>query len=312
MITVSAPGKIHFMGEHAVVYGRPALLAAINKRVTVRIAPAPDKITIASSESDQYLRDIIQLVLKHFKIQDEPTFSLSVSSDIPAGYHLGSSAAVAVASVGALMYFLKNVWNPAVINQLAYEAEKIQHGNPSGGDNAACTFGGLLWYRRELEFLKSMWQLPFGVHNNVNHFFLINTGKPQETTGEMVTYVRQKFTVHRSRFEKLFDENEEQTKKITVALKGGDETTLLDAIQKGERTLESMGVVSNQVIPLIRQIEDIGGAAKILGGGGRKDGVGFLLCYHRDKHCIQKICKEYTYSVESVFPGGKGVCLDGK
>ena len=45
-----------------------------------------------------------------------------------------------------------------------------------------------------------------------------------------------------------------------------------------------MGVVSKKVIPLIRNIEQSGGAAKILGGGGRTDGVGYLLCYSRHPH----------------------------
>jgi mevalonate kinase len=306
MVTVSAPGKIHFMGEHAVVYGRPALLAAINKRVTVRVEPS------ANNESNQYLQDIIHIVLTYFHIQDEQKFSLSVSSDIPAGYHLGSSAAVAVATVGALTYFLKKVWNPTVINQLAYEAEKIQHGNPSGGDNTASTLGGLLWYRREFEYLKSMWQLPFGVHTDVNHFFLINTGKPEESTKEMVALVATNVTRERDKMEQLFSANEKQTKRITEALKMGDQRMLIDAMQQGERTLEGMGVVSRKVIPLIRKIEGMGGAAKILGGGGRKKNVGFLLCYHADQNRIQKICEEYTYPIESVIPSGEGVRLDEK
>ena len=42
-IVVSAPGKIHLLGEHAVVYGKPALLVAINKRCTVTLTPRKDK-----------------------------------------------------------------------------------------------------------------------------------------------------------------------------------------------------------------------------------------------------------------------------
>jgi mevalonate kinase len=124
-----------------------------------------------------------------------------------------------------------------------------------------------------------MWQLPLRLPQNLNHFHLIDTGRPKENTGEMVSYVRQQFTIHHSQFRRLFDENEDQTKRIAVALKEGDEKTLIDAIQKGERTLEGMGVVSKKVTPLIRSIEQSGGAAKILGGGGRTDGAGYLLCY---------------------------------
>lgn len=264
MITVSVPGKIHLMGEHAVVYGKPAILAAINRRLTVTV-------TDGDSNTSGYVADILGIVHKHFGTTK--AVHITIDSDIPAGYHLGSSAAVAVGVVAAASYFLKRVWNPALFNQLAYEAEKIQHGNPSGADNTAVTFGGLIWYRKELEFLKSIWQLPF--KPKLNSFYLVDTGKPKETTRDMVAYVA-------GRDKKDFlDQNEEQTKRMTVALKDGNEKMLVDAMRKGERTLEDIGVVSKKVIPLIRDIEKSGGAAKILGGGGRAAGVGYLLCYSR-------------------------------
>jgi len=295
MTTVSVPGKVHLMGEHAIVYGRPAILAAINLRLAVTINhqlstinPKREEITIVSVEPDDYVRHVVEVVKEHFKLNELPPLKITICSQIPAGYHLGSSAATAVGVVGALTYFLKKTWNPQLINQLAYEAEKKMHGNPSGGDNTTVTLGGFIWFRRELEFLKSIWQLPFKPHPSLNHFFLINTGRPAEGTGEMVSYVRLRVQKFRVEMQKLFNQNEEQVKRITVALKEGDENELIGAIQVGERTLEGMGVVSKQVIPLIRKIEKAGGAAKILGGGGRKGGVGFLLCYshHPPKESI--------------------------
>ena len=272
MITVSVPGKIHLMGEHAVVYGKPAILAAINKRLTVTVEGG-------ASNTTGDVADILQIVQTHFK-QTKP-MRLTIHSEIPEGYHLGSSAAVAVAVVAAASYFLKNVWNPVLFNQLAYEAEKLKHGNPSGGDNTAVTMGGLIWYRKELEFLKSIWQLPFTP--KLHHFYVIDTGKPEETTGEMVAMVKSKVKSQKSQMQNYFDENEVQTKRIAVALKENDENVLIDAMRKGERTLEGIGVVSPKVIPIIRGIEKSGGAAKILGGGGRKEGVGYLLCYAKQK-----------------------------
>lgn len=258
------------MGEHAVVYGKPALLAAIDRRLTVTVAKGNQKST-------GYVAQIQKIVKNHFRLKKLPGMEITIKSDIPVGYHLGSSAAVAVGVVAATSYFLKKIWNPTLFNQLAYEAEKLQHGNPSGGDNTAVTFGGLIWYRKELEFLKSIWQLPF--KTKLHHFSLIDTGRPVETTGEMVAHVKSQISNHKSQFEKLFIENEVQTKRIAVALKENDEQTLIDAMQKGEKTLEDIGVVSKKVIPVIRAVERAGGAAKILGGGGRAAGVGYLLCY---------------------------------
>ncbi|MBI5619411.1 mevalonate kinase [Candidatus Gottesmanbacteria bacterium] len=325
-VTVSVPGKVHLMGEHEVVYGKPALLAAINLRLFATIQQFnnstinknDEKIIIESSESTDYVQHIIEVVKEHFKLKDLPPMKITITSQIPAGYHLGSSASVAVATVGALVYFLKKVWNPTLINQLAYEAEKEMHGNPSGGDNTTVTMGGFVWFRKELEFLKSIWQLPFKPPSSLNHFFLINTGRPAETTGEMVAYVKEKMSCgagsrsarQKSKMEMLFNQNEEQTKRVAKALKEGDEKELLDAIRAGERTLEGMGVVSTKVIPLIRQIEKIGGAAKILGGGGRTEGVGFLLCYHRKPATIETLCKPYGYTLQAIQLGEEGARLE--
>ncbi|MEK7543614.1 MAG: mevalonate kinase [Patescibacteria group bacterium] len=322
MVTVSVPGKVHLMGEHAVVYGKPALLAAINLRLRVtveslslsspRTRGSREKILIDSSEPSDYIRHVVEVVKREYKLANLPPMKITVVSDIPAGYHLGSSAAVAVGVVGALTYYLKKVWNPAAINQIAYEVEKKMHGNPSGGDNTTVTMGGLIWFRKELEFLKSIWQLPFKIPESLNHFFLINTGKPKETTGEMISLVASGVRRQASRMNRLFDENEIQTRNIAVAIKEGDEKELMDAMTAGQRSLEGMEVVSRKVIPLIRKIEKAGGAAKILGGGGKAEGVGFLLCYTQDPDKISAISKPYGFSIQPIRLGEEGIRLEKK
>ena len=115
------------------------------------------------------------------------------------------------------------------------------------------------------------------IPKNFNHFFLIDTGKPLENTGELVAFVSKQ-----KNLPTFLSENEIQTKRMATAIKENDERTFIDAMHKGESTLEAIGVVSKKVIPIIRSIEKSGGAAKILGGGGRRAGVGYLLCYTRN------------------------------
>lgn len=310
-ITVSVPGKVHLMGEHAVVYGKPALLSAINLRLSVSIESAK-KFEIVSTEPTNHVQYAVDFLLDQFKVKKNPPIKITIDSEIPAGFHLGSSAAVAVALSGAMMYFFKKLWNPMRINELAYEIEKKQHGNPSGGDNTTVTMGGFIWFRKELEFLKSIWQLPFKPHPSLGHFFLIKTKRPSETTGEMVALVRERYTKEQRKMEELLNLNETQVKRVTAAMKEGNEKELLDAIRVGEATLEGMGVVSNTVRPLIREIEKNGGAAKILGGGGVKDGVGFLLCCHHDPKCIAALCRPYKYAIQSITLGEEGIRLEQK
>ena len=314
MTIVSAPGKIHLMGEHAVVYGRPALLAAINRRLTVSVQKGTHGVKIISDQPGAYVRHIVSLVLKELKIAGEPDAIISIFSDIPAGFHLGSSAAVAVATIGALSYFLKRIWNPIAINKLAFEAEKQQHGNPSGGDNTIVTFGGIVWYRRELEFLKSIWQLSFHPHKSLSQFFLINTGKPKESTRDMVAFVKSEVENPKTsgEMERALNENETQTRRIAAALKEGSEEMLIGAMRAGEQTLERMHVVSDTVLPFIRGIEKAGGAAKILGGGGRIGAVGYLLTYLPEEKRVQELSETYHYEAEQITLGEEGIRLDEK
>jgi len=307
-IVVSAPGKIHLMGEHAVVYGKPALLSAVNLRTTVSLLEYTS-FEILSDEPDEYIRHAVSVVCENLK-KKIPPVRLIISSTILSGYHLGSSAAIAVSVVGALYYYLTNTWDLEKINALAYEVEKNMHGNPSGGDNTTVTYGGYVLYQKKSETEKVFEKLNFSMLKSLDHFYLIDTGRPKENTGFMVALVRKQYEKNPKKYSEFFDTNEKQVDRIVHALKTGDEKIIIDAIQKGEQTLEDMGVVSKKVKPLIRAIEKNGGAAKILGGGGKADGVGFLLCYSKEKEKMRKLSLEYGYAIKDVELGKEGVRLE--
>lgn len=303
------------MGEHAVVYGYPALLCAVNKRLRVSIehdVPGASGVRVESSVGVKHAQYAVRYLLDTFAIANPTPARITITSDIPPGFHLGSSAAMAVGIAGAMLYHYKKIWNPIRINELAYEIEKKQHKNPSGGDNTAVTMGGFIWYRRELEFLKSIWQLPFKPHPSLSHFFLINTGRPKESTGDMVTRVAASLSDDPETMHAQFSINEAQVRRLTVAIKEGDEHTLIDAMKIGEKTLERMGVVSSAVLPCIRDVEWIGGAVKILGGGGVERGVGFMLGYHPDPSLVPAILAPYNYKLTHITLGEEGVRLDEK
>jgi mevalonate kinase len=317
---VSVPGKINLMGEHAIVHGKPALLSAVNLRMRVTVEDliredgsrkTEDRLIIKCAEPDNYVRKICDLVFQKYGITDIPPLKITLDSDIPPGYHLGSSAATAAGVAGALIYHIKKLWNPVAINQLAYEAEKIIHGNPSGGDNTAVTSGGMIWFRKELEFLKSIWQLPVKFPQNLNNLYLFDTGRPAESTGEVVLYIGTQYRIHHNRYQKIFDNNETETKNMAIAIKNTDEKEFMSSIRKGEKTLEQMGAVSLKAKKIIREIEKSGGAAKILGGGGRKSGVGYLLCYLPES-IYPGINKKYGDKIRKVNLGEEGIRLEQK
>ncbi len=324
MITVSSPGKIHLLGEHAVVYGKPALLAAIDKRVYVRIknqergSKNKNKLLIHSAYGDKLIRQAIDIFKKAFSLDSLPPIEIEITSEIPVGSGLGSSAAVSAATIGALMKFVKNLWNPFRINELAYEVEKIAHGHPSGADNTTVVFGGLVWFRREFDFLKSIWSLPVSSHEGGNslykipQFILIDTGVPLETTKEMVDGISRAYKTNKKKMEELFTDQEQQTKKLLLALRSGDRKQLVSAIRRGQRNLEKMGVVSDFARKIIKEMEEKNGAAKVCGAGGRKKRSGVLLCYHENLDVLKKIGEKYRLPVHEVKLAGEGIRLENK
>src|SRR3990167_9450613 len=124
MITVSAPAKVHLLGEWSVVWGKPALLTTVDLRLTVTIADTSK----AGSDSFEVRKIIEPIIKKELKIKKIPSYKLEISSQIPIGAGLGSSAAVSAAYIGALLTLLKIKWDKPLINELAYEAEKVFHG----------------------------------------------------------------------------------------------------------------------------------------------------------------------------------------
>jgi mevalonate kinase len=308
MITVSAPGKIHLLGEHAVVYGKPAILAAIDKRIYVRIKNK-NELFINSDYGNKLIKDAISVFQKAFSIDKLPPFKIEVNSQLPIGSGLGSSAALSAATIGALMKFVKNIWNPVRINELAYEVEKIAHGNPSGADNTAVVFGGLVWFRREFDFLKSIWSLPISSYK-IPQFILIDSGKPEETTKEMVDGVARLYKRNKKKMEEVFNDQERQTKNLLLALREGDRKQLINAIQGGQRNLEEMGVVSDFAKKIAKEVEKKGGAAKVCGGGGRKKRSGILLCYHENLMVLKRIGEKYDLSIHDVKLGGEGIRIE--
>ena len=314
MITISVPSKVHLLGEHAVVYGKPAFLGAINKRISVTIGSSKTKQILGDQT---YIKEIKQLLaILEREIQNKTEFKadkpylIKINSQIPVRFGLGSSAALSASFTAALLSFFKIPWSNKTVFDIAYEGEKFFHGNPSGGDLAAVIEGGFLWFRKEFEFLKTFATLPFSPHKNIKQFILINSGKPEESTKEMIEKVAKLKTSTPQKIQALFNSQEEWTKQMVIAFKDGNEENLMECIKLGEQNLENLGVVGARAKVLIRSIERIGGVAKISGAGGVKSGSGMLLVYHKDTGKLLNYIKQKKLEFLKIRIGVEGLKRD--
>lgn len=311
MITISVPSKVHLLGEHSVVYGKPALLAAIDKRILATITSSKIKHIQGAGK---YIREIGELlkileeeVKKKTKIKKIKPYSMKINSQVPVGSGLGSSAALSAGLTAALLSFLKVPWDKKTVFDVAYVGEKFFHGNPSGGDLATVIEGGFLWFRKELEFLKTFSPLPFEPRKNIGKFILINSGKPEESTREMVEKVAKLRISSFQKVQSLFNSQEELTKQMVIALRDGDENSLIECIKLSEKNLEELGVVGKKAQSIIVEIERLGGSAKISGAGGVKNGSGMLLAYCKDKGRLLNYVKEKRLKLLSIQVGEEGL-----
>lgn len=276
-ITYRAPAKIMISGEHAVVYGKPSLLSAIKLHATVTVEE--DKTTTVPHDACFLVEEAVVAYLKKEKIASvKKPYRVTADSAIPLGQGLGSSAALSVAlSAGLFELFSGKKPTSNQINTMAYTAEQSFHGTPSGADNSASSYGGLIFYRKEFEFLKTLSRLHAKLPKPIEErLYLIDSGIPEETTKTMVQQVARRYNQDSDQMDGLLHAIEKVTKRFVVAIVKEDQTFFRDCIIKNQHLLEQIGVVSDQTRHLLQSLASFG-VGKITGAGGAKQGSGFLL-----------------------------------
>lgn len=161
MSTGSGKGKTILFGEHFVVYGLPALAAGIASETKAKITRVrsfgwklvDDRPAMPGYKEKKYEEQKVSIdnMLKHLKIDTTKTgFQIDLGGDLVCASGIGASAASCVAIARALNEEYSLGLDDDQINETAYIGEMGYHGTPSGLDNTASTFGGLIWFVRDL------------------------------------------------------------------------------------------------------------------------------------------------------------------
>jgi len=168
MITASAPGKVILFGEHAMVYGELGIATAIEKRAYVTVCELDEpKIVVQSKNIDTAIE-----LLNNQKPEDPTTkaarlalakcdkkgqgLGIEINSQIPQSSGLGASAAIATATAAAILQMFKGELEILQLAEIAYEAEKTIHENPTGVETAITAVGGTISFQRgKVEALKT-------------------------------------------------------------------------------------------------------------------------------------------------------------
>jgi mevalonate kinase len=276
MTLASAPGKIILFGEHAVVYGRPALAVPVTKvHADVEISGvdansagiwihAPDvnlHAELNSLPSEHPVAAVIHNLFFLSRVSPFPNLEINIASTIPVAAGLGSGAAVTVALTRALSAHIHYPMTDEQVSAFAYEIEKLHHGTPSGIDNTVVT------YARPVYFVKGQ---PIETFQVAEPFTIVigDTGISAPTK-ESVSDVRRLWELNKAKWENVFDEIADLSFAARRVIREGQIKMLGALMDENHAYLQQMIVSSPELDNLVSTARQAGALGAKLSGGGR-------------------------------------------
>lgn len=267
MAEAVAPGKVILCGEHFVVYGEPAIVAAIDLKAYA-YASFTDKPGIhiyssrVSEDALKPIHDVIKLLLESRDTSlTDRGLMVSINSTIPISAGLGSSAAVTVASILAVSKLLKFKLKRREIVSFGVKAEEIIHGRPSGIDPTVSVYGGMLLFKPGGRIRRIKPAKPIEL--------VIADSGIKRSTGTMVRRVGELASKYPDIFSRLRSTVRMIVRQAAEAIIEGDIDKLGDMFNLNHGLLSAVGVSDSRLEKLIYAARRAGAlGSKITGAGG--------------------------------------------
>jgi mevalonate kinase len=269
-------GKTILFGEHFVVYGLPAIASALSSYTTAEIKVVdgkgwevndnrPATPGYKEKKNDEAMQ-AIKNVIEHMNIDVNcQKLNITFSGDLIAASGVGASAAQATSLARAINDKFTLMWDNEKINKAAYEGERAYHGTPSGIDNTVSTYGGLIWFVKNLNGGKNTME----IINSGKKIPLViaNTGITASTV-EVVADVKKLKEANPVKFEKKFNDYHTLAINAKVALLEGDAIGIGKLMNQNHKMLQEI-TVSGKVNDKLVEISLNNGAlgAKMTGTG---------------------------------------------
>lgn len=274
----SAPGKTILFGEHSVVYNEPAIAAAINKRATVKIKPSKNNKTLLKSDDLGFKAElntkqkkyslikgkpgIIRYILEVLsRVHDHKPIEINLSTDIPIGLGLGSSAAVTVATLASLYRYHQIKFTKKSLAKDAHEIEQHVQGVASPLDTLVCTYGGFVYLSRtkQIDIFK----------NNFNSSFVLAYTSKYGSTGKMVMGVKSLKDRNPLVMDNIIKTMGILADEAKKAILNNDVNKIGELMNINHGLLDSIGVNTNELSKMVYLARNNGAiGSKITGAGG--------------------------------------------
>ena len=266
----SAPGKIILFGEHFVVHGTKAILAAIDKRVTVTSTFTDNKtikvnsqlgtieVPISSSHEEvkSEFRPFVYLANKIINSEQNVSgLEITIDSDIPIGVGLGSSSACCVAATASISELFNELSSEEIL-KMSIEAEKTIFPDTSGADCTVCTYGGMIEYP-SIEKIDNTFDL---------NLLIVNSMIPHNTKNSVEKVSKFKKN-DEGRFSQLCDLETKLIDEVVTAMKNNDVTTFGLKMSENQKYLEEIQISNDTLRDMISSLKEISLGTKITGAG---------------------------------------------
>jgi len=309
MISVSAPAKVHLIGEHAVVYGYPAILGAINKRIKIDLEKS-NKIKISYQKNKKLLKRVFEIKdcqeraqkanqlwkegdkkgdfssLFNFLKSNQPTYlktivgfllnyfkiQKGVSLKIKSEIEMSAGLGSSAALSVALTKGLSSLFNIKLSKKGVNEiAYQIERLNHGrpSGGDNTISAFGGILFFEKGEFRRL--EVPDFLEN-----LIIVLTKRKELTGQLVQKVKNLDPKLKKSLIKNIGKN---TQKMEGIISQGDFENFKNLINKTQDDLKKLQVSTPKIDEIVKKIREIGGAAKLSGAGGG----GAILCFHQER-----------------------------
>lgn len=276
-VVAEAPGKIIITGEHFVVYGGLAVVAAINLRARVE-ARRSNTLSIVStnynvgctkgSDCHERLRPLMALLDDISRDYPGALGEYTIRSEIPSSVGLGSSASVSVAlTAAALTLAGETPLDRNKVYEYAMASEREIHGRPSGIDPAITTWGGLMLYSPNRKPVR------LNMSNRLE-VVVCNTGV-ERSTREMIEKVRSFKERRPALFLSLLESSSKLSETLVRYLMESRFEKIAPIIRWHQEALRLLGVSTSEVDCAVERLNDTGLVAKLTGAGGGGCVIGF-------------------------------------
>lgn len=302
-VTASAPGKTILFGEHAVVYGKPAIAAAVDRRAYVKIEKREDTRThvnveelgvsgylnlkngtIELEKGEKGRKGILEYIIRSLmKTGTDDGVEVTINLDIPIGAGLGSSAAVTVATILSSSTINNIKLTMDEIAKIAHQVELEVQGAASPIDTTLSTHGGIIYLSREAEEIVQM-----DINSEIP--IVIGYTSKRGNTGKMVESVRLKMESHPQIMIPILNSLEALTNGAREAMLRDDHRMIGEFMNINQGLLDAMGVNTEELSNMVFAARKSGAlGSKLTGAGGGGSIIAY--CPGRVEEVVSSICE---------------------